>query len=114
MGRHRSDEEEAEAMKGAALKNRQRVALYDGPDPIDVHVGKRMRERRLRQGLLLEDVAAGIGVKMGTVQKYEIARHRISASMLYRVCKALNVGPAYFFHGLEGASGVRPRRKAKR
>ena len=98
-------------MKGAALKNRQRVALYDGPDPIDVHVGRRMRKRRLQQGLTQEAVAAQIGVRLATVQKYEAARHRISASTLYRICKALNVGPAYFFRGFEESERAkRPRR----
>ena len=98
-------------MKGARAKNRQRVALYDGPDPIDVHVGKRIRQRRSELGLTQEAVAAQIGVRLATVQKYEAARHRTSASMLYRICRALNVGPAYFFRGFEESERAkRPRR----
>ena len=101
-------------MKGAALRNRKRVALYDGPDPIDVHVGKRMRERRLQRGLLLEEVAARIGMKLQTVQKYEVARHRISASILYRICKALDVQPGYFFERYEETDSGKGGKRAKR
>lgn len=100
-------------MKRSALKRRNRVVLYDGPDPVDVFVGKRMRDRRLQQGLTQEAVAALIGVALATVQKYEAARHRTSASMLYRICKVLDVRPNYFFDGYEGSHAYE-RRAVKR
>jgi transcriptional regulator with XRE-family HTH domain len=84
-------------MRRGGPKTRQRVVLYDGPDPIDVFVGRRMPERRLLQGLTQEAIAAQIGVRLATIQKYEAARRRISASVLYGICQALDVQPDYFF-----------------
>jgi transcriptional regulator with XRE-family HTH domain len=86
-------------MRTGAVRSRRRVVLYDGPDPIDVFVGMRMRKRRLQNGLTQAVVAARVGVTLQSVQKYEIARHRISASMLYRLSRALGVSPGYFFMG---------------
>ena len=97
----------------SAINSRQRVALYDGPDPIDVFVGGRMRKRRLQQGLTQEVVAAQIGVKLATVQKYEAARHRVSASMLYRICRALGVQPNYFFEGYRAPVTAKGRKSER-
>ena len=68
---------------------------------VDLHVGNRVRERRLAVGIGLKDLASRVGVSYQQLQKYEIAENRISASRLWRIACVLEVGPGYFFEGLE-------------
>lgn len=87
-------------MKTAALKRRRRVIRDAGPDPVDVFVGQRVRERRLQQGLSQEALSRLLGsVSFQQLQKYECAVNRISASRLYRLAQVLAVVPSYFFEG---------------
>src|SRR5919206_2380434 len=69
------------------------------PHPVDVHVGRQMRRRRLALGLSQTALAAKLGVSFQAVQKYETGDIRISASRLYEVAQALEVEPGYFFAG---------------
>ncbi|HYD37438.1 MAG TPA: helix-turn-helix domain-containing protein [Allosphingosinicella sp.] len=72
----------------------------DGPDPIDVHVGGRVRARRQLLKLSQAALADRLGVTFQQVQKYERGANRISASTLYRVAAALSAPMGYFFEGL--------------
>jgi transcriptional regulator with XRE-family HTH domain len=74
------------------------------PDPIDVHVGKRLRLRRKMEDMAQDTLAHRIGVTFQQVQKYENGANRISASRLYRIAQALGCGVAWFFEGLDGAA----------
>lgn len=78
------------------------VATSHKPDPVDVHVGARLRLRRLQVGLNQESLAKAIKVTFQQVQKYERGANRLSASRLYRCARTLGVPPAYFFEGLPG------------
>ncbi len=69
-------------------------------DPVDVHVGARMRLRRRVLGMKQEELADRIGVTFQQVQKYERGLNRVSASRLYRTAHVLSVSVAYFFDGL--------------
>lgn len=71
------------------------------PDPIDVHVGRRLRARRIVLGLSQSDLAGEIGVSFQQVQKLEQGANRISAARLYRFARKLGVAPGYFFEELE-------------
>ena len=55
-----------------------------GPDPIDVAVGARIRNRRLWLGLSQTQLADALGVTFQQVQKYERGANRVSASMLVK------------------------------
>ena len=99
-------------MKARSPKRRRRIVLNDGPDPIDIFVGKRVRERRRQENLSQTALAARLGVTFQAVQKYESGGIRIAASTLYRLCHALGVGPAYFFEGyVDAPSGAATKRK---
>ena len=101
----------------ASRKRPRRVATDDGPDPIDVFVGKRVRERRQRENLSQSAVAARLGISFQAVQKYEAARYRISASTLYRLGEALGVAPGYFFKGYVSSppeAAIRHKKQGKR
>ena len=83
---------------------RRRTIAEDGPDPIDVHVGKRMRERRTLLGMSQEMLADAFGISFQQVQKYERGANRIGASRLHMLSKLLDVPVSYFYDGLPSTS----------
>jgi transcriptional regulator with XRE-family HTH domain len=68
-------------------------------DPVDLYVGRKIRELRHAANMGQTDLAAKIGVKYQQVQKYEVGLNRVSASMLYRIAKALRVPFGTFVEG---------------
>lgn len=76
------------------------VELDRAPNPIDRHVGLRIRMRRKELGISQERLADSIGLTFQQVQKYERAANRVSASKLWEVARALNASIAYFYEGL--------------
>jgi len=71
------------------------------PDPVDVHVGARIRTRRLLLGMNQETLANALGLTFQQVQKYEGGANRVSASRLAEVAEVLGVPIAYFFNDLD-------------
>jgi transcriptional regulator with XRE-family HTH domain len=67
------------------------------PNPIDVHVGARMRLRRTLLGLSQERLGELIGLTFQQVQKYERGANRVSCSRLFDLTRALDVPISYFF-----------------
>lgn len=79
--------------------------LDRGPNPVDRHVGLRIRMRRKELGVSQEKLAESIGLTFQQVQKYERAANRVSASKLWEMARALETSVAYFYEGLaEGAA----------
>jgi len=76
------------------------VVAASKPDPVDVHVGARLRLRRLQVGMNQGALAKAIRVTFQQVQKYERGANRLSASRLYAACGVLRVKPGYFFEEL--------------
>jgi transcriptional regulator with XRE-family HTH domain len=74
-----------------------------GPHPVDVHVGSRVRERRMTLGMSQPKLAAALGIAYQQLYKYEQAKNRISAARLYELSKLLGVPVTFFFEGVEGA-----------
>jgi transcriptional regulator with XRE-family HTH domain len=70
------------------------------PNPIDLHVGARVRMRRKLLGMSQEKLADALGLTFQQVQKYERGANRVSASKLFEISRFLDVAPAYFFDGL--------------
>ncbi|HTT81344.1 MAG TPA: helix-turn-helix transcriptional regulator [Stellaceae bacterium] len=75
------------------------------PDPADVHVGGRIRARRLLIGMNQETLANRLGLTFQQVQKYESGANRVSASRLSQIAELLGVAVDYFFIGLGGEDG---------
>ena len=69
----------------------------DGPHPIDVHVGSRVRLRRNMLGLSQEKLGEAIGLTFQQVQKYERGANRIGASRLMELSSVLDVPVSFFF-----------------
>ncbi|MEO0034587.1 MAG: hypothetical protein RLZZ501_610 [Pseudomonadota bacterium] len=70
------------------------------PNPIDVHVGARMRLRRTLLGLSQEKLGELIGLTFQQVQKYERGANRVSCSRLFDLSRALEVPISYFFEDM--------------
>ena len=95
--------------------NRRRREKSDKPNPIDVHVGGRVRLRRTLLGMSQEHLGEALGLTFQQVQKYERGTNRIGASRLYRLSQVLDIPVSFFFDeiaveataggGGQGASG---------
>src|SRR5947207_14067501 len=69
----------------------------DKPNPIDIHVGSRVRLRRNLLGMSQEKLGEAIGLTFQQVQKYERGASRVGASRLYDLSRVLDVPVSYFF-----------------
>jgi transcriptional regulator with XRE-family HTH domain len=70
----------------------------DGPHPIDVHVGRRIRQRRLFLGMNQTALGEALDdLTFQQIQKYELGANRVSASRLLEIARALKVPVSYFF-----------------
>lgn len=70
--------------------------------PVDVHVGKRIRQRRWMIGTTQQQLADAVGIKFQQIQKYETGMNRVSASRLWDIAATLGVPIGFFFEGLAG------------
>jgi transcriptional regulator with XRE-family HTH domain len=85
-------------------KSSGRMASEGFPNPIDVHVGQRIRQRRTLLGMSQEKLAEAIGLTFQQVQKYERGGNRVSSSRLFDLTRILDVPISYFFE--EMGAGV--------
>jgi transcriptional regulator with XRE-family HTH domain len=70
------------------------------PNPVDVHVGSRVRMRRILIGMSQEKLGDALGLTFQQVQKYEKGTNRIGASRLQAISNILGVPVDYFFDGM--------------
>lgn len=70
------------------------------PDPIDKHVGARLRAKRAGLRISQTKLGEAIGVTFQQIQKYENGTNRIGASNLYKIARELNIDVGYFFEGI--------------
>ncbi|MGO9740738.1 MAG: helix-turn-helix domain-containing protein [Roseiarcus sp.] len=73
--------------------------MNKSPNPIDKHVGARVRMRRLMVGMSQGKLGDALDVTFQQVQKYEKGANRIGASRLQQLARVLDVPPSYFFEG---------------
>ena len=73
---------------------------------VDVHVGKRIRQRRWLAGMTQQKLAELVGIKFQQIQKYETGANRVSASRLWDIADALDVQVSLFFEGLKPEDGL--------
>ncbi len=74
-------------------------------EAVDRHVGRQICARRRALGMSQGELAKAVGVTYQQVQKYELGGNRVSASMLFRISRALSVPAGRFFDGLAGQDG---------
>lgn|SRR5215469_10058969 len=73
----------------------------DRPNPIDIHVGSRLRLRRKMMGMSQAKLAEAIWLTFQQVQKYERGADRIGASRLYELSQLLDVPVSFFFDDVD-------------
>lgn len=79
------------------------------PNPIDRHVGSRVRMRRMLIGMSQEKLGESLGLTFQQVQKYEKGTNRIGASRLQQIGAVLGVPVEFFFDGApHGGTGLEP------
>ena len=77
------------------------------PNPIDKHVGSRVRMRRMMLGMSQEKLGNALNLTFQQVQKYEKGTNRIGASRLQQIARILDVPVAFFFEGAPESPGVK-------
>jgi len=77
------------------------------PDPVDVHVGGRVRLRRTLLGMSQEKLGAALNLTFQQIQKYERGSNRIGSSRLYQLSRILDVPVSFFFDDMPSAIGQR-------
>ena len=82
------------------------------PNPIDKHVGSRVRMRRMMLGMSQEKLGDALGLTFQQVQKYEKGANRVSASRLQHLSHILQIPIPFFFEGAPPAPGARSRMDA--
>ncbi len=80
-------------------------------NPIDVHVGSRLRLRRMLLDISQEKLGDQLGLTFQQIQKYEKGMNRIGASRLYELSRILGVGVNFFYEDLD-VSEAPPKSKA--
>lgn len=70
------------------------------PNPVDEHVGQRVRYQRMILGMSQDKLGEALGLTFQQVQKYEKGANRIGASRLWDISKTLGVPVSFFFEGL--------------
>ncbi len=75
------------------------------PNPIDIHVGSRLKLRRTMLGMTQEKLGDKLGVTFQQVQKYEKGANRIGASRLQEISQILDVPVSFFFEDAIQADG---------
>jgi transcriptional regulator with XRE-family HTH domain len=74
------------------------------PNPIDVHVGNRLRMRRGMPGMSQTEVATALGMTFRQLKRHEKGVNRVSASRLQQLSRFLKVPVPFFFEGLSMAA----------
>lgn len=81
--------------------------------PVDIHVGKKIKQIRTLRRLSQTDVARRLNLSFQQIQKYEIGSNRVAASRLFELSQILNVPPSYFFEGLHDNQNGAPKKDAE-
>jgi transcriptional regulator with XRE-family HTH domain len=81
------------------------MMVKKAPNPIDKHVGSRVRMRRMMLGMSQERLGDALDLTFQQVQKYEKGTNRIGASRLQQISIILQVPVAFFFEGAPSEPG---------
>jgi transcriptional regulator with XRE-family HTH domain len=76
------------------------------PNPIDRHVGSRVRMRRMMISMSQEKLGERLGITFQQVQKYEKGTNRIGASRLHQIANVLSVPVAFFYEDMPGGEAA--------
>lgn len=81
------------------------------PNPIDVHLGRRLRLRRILLGISQEELGEAIGLTFQQIQKYEYGLNRVGTSRLWDLSRALGCPVSFFFEEMDQKTAEASPRK---
>jgi len=84
------------------------MASKKQPNPVDIHVGSRVRLRRMMLGMSQEKLGEHLGITFQQIQKYEKGTNRIGASRLQHIARVLTVPVSFFFEDAPGTPSSGP------
>ena len=90
-------------------KKQDEAVAKKAPDPIDRHVGSRVRMRRMMLSMSQEKLGDALGLTFQQVQKYEKGANRIGASRLQHIASILQVPVSFFYEGSPASTHEAPR-----
>ncbi|WP_246678472.1 MULTISPECIES: helix-turn-helix transcriptional regulator [unclassified Mesorhizobium] len=93
--------------RSVLLRTGSKLKIDSDPHPADQHVGRQIATVRVQSDVSQAQLARSIGISFQQLQKYENARNRVSASMLYEIARSLGVPVGRFFAGLPGNDEAR-------
>ena len=79
--------------------------MKKSPNPVDKHVGSRVRMRRMMVGMSQEKLGEALGVTFQQIQKYEKGTNRIGASRLHQIASSLGVPISFLYEGAPDLQG---------
>ena len=88
-------------MKENILEFEEKKSITGSPNPVDVHVGKRIRLRRTLLGYSQQLMARKLGLTFQQLQKYEKGHNRVGASRLWDISRILKVPMDFFFQEMD-------------
>ncbi len=94
----------AKPQNAATGVSEQESGKRSGPHPIDIHVGSRVKLRRMILGMSQESLGKSLGLTFQQIQKYEKGVNRIGASRMFELSRLLDV-PVQFFYDEYGGDG---------
>jgi transcriptional regulator with XRE-family HTH domain len=80
-------------------------ATAKDPQPVDRHVGSRVRMRRMMVGMSQEKLGEACGITFQQIQKYEKGTNRMGASRLHHIARVLDVPIEFFYEGASSDQG---------
>src|SRR5205807_10013477 len=89
-----------------AAESQQENRMKKAPNPVDKHVGSRVRLRRMMLSMSQEKLGDALGLTFQQVQKYEKGANRIGASRLQQISHSLQVPVSFFFEGAPDMTGL--------
>jgi len=79
----------------------------EAPDPIDTHVGQRIKARRVGLRISQSEIGKALDVTFQQIQKYENGANRVGASNLFKLANALDVDVSYFYEDMPSSSKLK-------
>lgn len=79
----------------------QRPTPEPARDSVDLHIGRRLKARRILANMSQERLAGALGISYQQLQRYESGKGRLPSAMLYRAAMALSVPIGHFFEQLD-------------
>ncbi len=70
--------------------------------PVDLHVGRKIRQRRCLAGMTMQQLGDQVGIHFQQIQRYETGANRISASRMWDIAATMEVPVSLFFEGIDG------------